>query len=209
MGRPKGTYSALRNDRRAALLTAIRTRLTEPNRPPASLRELAAAADVSIPTLRHYFGRRDDLIDALLTALGREGREHVARVVRADLPFHASITDYVEYVRQGFRFGLAEIHTLGLREGLRQDRLGPVYLETILEPTIQSLEARLRLHQEKGDMRITDTRVAALQLLSPLLIVFLHQKELCGIRVRPLNIDAFCKDHIDNFIRCFATESAV
>jgi AcrR family transcriptional regulator len=206
MARPKGTSGALYEARRAALLGAIRMRLVAPNQSPASLRELAAAAGVTIPTLRHYFGKREDLIEALLVELGREGKAHVAHVAHADLPFYASITAYVAYVRLGFRYGLAEIHTLGLREGLRQDRLGPAYLNAILEPTIQSLETRLSLHQAKGDMRASDTRVAALQLLSPLVIVFLHQNELCGDRVRPLDIDAFCADHVDNFVRCFAVE---
>jgi AcrR family transcriptional regulator len=203
MARPKGTPSALHEERRAALLAAIRERLVQQNQPPASLRELAAAAGVTVPTLRHYFGKRDDLVAALLADLGRQGEAHVARVAVADLPFRDSIADYVAYVRLGFRFGLSEIHTLGLREGLRQDRLGPAYLNAILEPTIQSLETKLRLHQVKGDMRASDVRVAALQLLSPLILVFLHQNELCGDRVRPLDIDSFCADHVDNFVRGF------
>ncbi len=203
MARPKGTPGALHLERRTALLAAIQARLVEPNRPPASLRELAVAAGVTIPTLRHYFGKREDLVEALLVSLGKEGEAHVARVAHANLPFRESVADYVAYVRLGFRYGLAEIHTLGLREGLRQDRLGPAYLNTILEPTIASLETRLRLHQEKGDMRVSDTRVAALQLLSPLVIVFLHQNELCGDKVRPLDVDAYCAAHVDNFVRCF------
>jgi AcrR family transcriptional regulator len=203
MARPKGTTSALHQDRRAALLEAIRARLVQANRPPASLRELAAAAGVTIPTLRHYFGKRKDLVAALLADLGRQGEAHVARVAVADLPFRESITDYVAYVRMGFRFGLSEIHTLGLREGLRQDRLGPAYLNAILEPTIQSLETKLRLHQDKGDMYTCDVRVAALQLISPLVLVFLHQNELCGDQVRPLDIDAFCAEHVENFVRGF------
>jgi AcrR family transcriptional regulator len=182
---------------------AMRARLVERNQPPASLRELAAAAGVTIPTLRHYFGKRDDLVAALLADLGQQGEAHVARVATADLPFRESIADYVAYVRLGFRFGLSEIHTLGLREGLRQDRLGPAYLDAILEPTIQALETKFALHQAKGDMRMCDTRVAALQLLSPLVIVFLHQNELCGDRVRPLDIDGFCTDHVENFLRGF------
>jgi AcrR family transcriptional regulator len=203
MARPKGTPSALHEERRAALLAAIRERLVQQNQPPASLRELAAAAGVTVPTLRHYFGKRDDLVAALLADLGRQGEAHVARVAVADLPFRESIADYVAYVRLGFRFGLSEIHTLGLREGLRQDRLGPAYLNAILEPTIQSLETKLNMHQAKGDMRPCDVRVAALQLLSPLVLAFLHQNELCGDRVRPLDIDSFCTDHIDNFVRGF------
>jgi AcrR family transcriptional regulator len=206
MARPIGSNRAHYDARRHALLAAMLSRLTAQNAPPASLRELATAAGVTIPTLRHYFGKRDDLVEALLIDLGRQGEAHVAHVAHADLPFRDSIAAYVDYVRLGFRFGLAEIHTLGLREGLRQERIGPAYLNTILEPTIQSLETRLRLHQEKGDMRPSDTRVAALQLLSPLMIVFLHQNELCGDQVRPLNIDAYCVAHVDNFVRCFAAE---
>jgi AcrR family transcriptional regulator len=209
MARPSGSNSATHDARRARLLSGVRARLTAANLPNASFRELAAAAGVTIPTLRHYFGKRDDLVEALLFDLGREGEPHVARTARADMPFRASISDYVAFVRLGFRHGLAEIHTLGLREGLRQDRLGPAYLNAILEPTIQSLETKLCLHQEKGDMRVCDTRVAALQLLSPLVIVFLHQNELCGDTVRPLDIDAYCTAHVDNFVRCFAAEGTL
>jgi AcrR family transcriptional regulator len=206
MSRPVGSNGATHDARKASLLAGVRQRLTAANLPSASLRELATAAGVTIPTLRHYFGKREDIVEALLVDLGRQGEPHVARTVRVDLPFRDSIADYVAYVRAGFQYGLADIHTLGLREGLRQDRLGPAYLNTILEPTIQSLETKLRLHQEKGDMRVTDTRVAALQLLSPLVIVFLHQTELCGDTVRPLDIDAYCAAHVDNFVRCFAAE---
>lgn len=209
MSRPKGSNTASYEARRISLLAGVKQRLTAANLPSASLRELAAAAGVTIPTLRHYFGKRDDLVEALLVDFGRQGEPHVARTARADMAFRESIADYVAYVRLGFRYGLADIHTLGLREGLRQDRLGPAYLNTILEPTIQSLETKLRLHQEKGDMRISDTRVAALQLLSPLVIVFLHQNELCGDQVRPLDIDAYCAAHIDNFVRCFAAQGSV
>jgi AcrR family transcriptional regulator len=203
MARPKGTTSGQHEARRAALLDAIRTRLVAPNQTPASLRELAAAAGVTIPTLRHYFGKREELVAALLEDLGKQGTAHIAHVAVATLPFAASITDYVAYVRMGFRFGLAEIHTLGLREGLRQNILGPAYLNAILEPTIQSLEAKLQLHQDKGDMRHCAVRVAALQLLSPLILVFLHQQELCGDTVRPIDIDSYCAEHVENFVRCF------
>jgi AcrR family transcriptional regulator len=106
------------------MFNAIRARLVLPNQPLASLRELAAAAGVTIPTLRHYFGKREDLVAALLADLGRQDEAHVARVAVAELPFREPIADYVAYVRLGFRFGLSETHTIGLREGLRQDRLG-------------------------------------------------------------------------------------
>jgi AcrR family transcriptional regulator len=204
MARPIGSSAQDHDERRSALLAAIAKRLVLRDCPQASMRELASAAGVTVPTLRHYFGKRDDLIFALLVDLGSKGAPHIERVARVELPFRESIADYVNYLRQGFRVGLAEIHTIGLREGLRQQQLGPAYLNAILEPSIQALEARLRVHQAKGEMRACDERIAALQLLSPLLIVFLHQDELCGTQVRPLDIDAYCTRHIDNFLRSFS-----
>ena len=79
MSRTKGARSAGHEERRAALLKAFRERLLARNLPPPSLRELAAAAGVTIPTVRHYFGRREDLIEALLADLGDRGQVYLAR----------------------------------------------------------------------------------------------------------------------------------
>jgi AcrR family transcriptional regulator len=168
------------------------------------MRELAHSASVSVPTLRHYFGRREDLVLALLIDIGVQGAPHLEFARDAHEPFAESIHSYMRYCASGFSFGLDEIHTLGLREGLRHSRIGPGYLEALLEPTLQSIEDRLAVHQGRGEMRQSNLRYAALSLLSPLLFAFLHQNELCGVTIRPFDIDGFVAEHSSAFIRAYA-----
>jgi AcrR family transcriptional regulator len=203
MARRAGTPNPNYEERRSQLLAALRARLIQPDQPYPSMRELAVAAGVTVPTLRHYFGRRDDLVFALLIDIGLQGEEHLQWTRQVDLPFDESIMAYVNYVAMGFRFGLTEIHTLGLREGLRHSRLGPSYIEALLEPTLQSIEDRLTTHQERGEMRPANVRHAALSLLSPILVAYLHQHELSGVGVRSLDLDLFAADHATAFARAY------
>jgi AcrR family transcriptional regulator len=203
----KGAKSSGHAEKRAALLRAFRERLIARNMAPPSLRELAAAAGVSMPTVRHYFGRREDLIVALLEDFGAEGAEHLTRTSRADGPFAASVARLADDIAFGLTVGLSEIHALGLREGLRHDRVGPAYLVDVLEPTILAIEARFKRHQEEGEMRPGDTRAAAIGLLSPIIIGHFHQRELGGSTTRHLEMPAFLRDHVAAFVRGHAGEA--
>lgn len=205
MSRTKGARSAGHEERRAALLKAFRERLLARNLPPPSLRELAAAAGVTIPTVRHYFGRREDLIEALLADLGDRGQVYLARARDGSAPFPESIATLTQSILVGLTMGLSEIHALGMREGLRNDRLGPAYLEHVLEPTILAVEERLRQHQARGEMRPCDTRVAAVGLIAPMVIAQIHQRELGGCGTRPLDGPAFAREHVTAFLRAYSS----
>ncbi|OYW46883.1 MAG: hypothetical protein B7Z08_01615 [Sphingomonadales bacterium 32-68-7] len=206
MPRPKGAKSAGYDRRRAELLAAFRERLLARNLAAPSLRELAAAGGVTIPTVRHYFGRREDLIVALLEDLGVQGEAHLAHARDASAPFAESIERLVQSILTGLSMGLSEIHALGLREGLRHDRLGPAYLSHVLEPTVLAIEERLRQHQARGEMRPADTRVAALSLIAPQIVAQIHQRELGGCGTRPLNAQSSTREQIDAFLRAYAAE---
>lgn len=204
MVKTKGAKSSGHDQKRAALLRAFRERLIAPNLPPPSLRELVAAAGVSMPTVRHYFGRREDLVTALLQDFGRQGAVYLEQARTTDLPFDASIRALCQGVSIAFSYGLLDIHTLGLREGLCNDPVGPAYLDHVLEPTILAIEDRLKVHQQRGEMRPADTRVAALGLISPLLLGYLHQGELGGAQTRPLDKEQFLAAHCEAFFRAYA-----
>jgi hypothetical protein len=120
-------------------------------------------------------------------------------------PLAKSILDYLTYAAAGFRYArLGEIHALGLTEGLRHERLGPAYLDRVLEPSLASLQVRLAAHQAMGELRRDcDLRHASLALLSPLLVLFLHQKELNGSQSYPLDPDAFVREHAAAFVRAY------
>lgn len=203
MAKTKGAKSSDHAEKRANLLRRFRERLTARNLPPPSLRELAAEAGVTVPTVRHYFGRRDDLIVAVMEDFRIVGEPHLVQARLADWPFAESIDMLVRAIAVGLAMGVSELHAMGLREGLRHDRLGPAYLLQILEPTILAIEARLRQHQDRAEMRPGDTRTAAIGLLSPLVIAHFHQQELGGTQTRPLDRDAFLAEHIDAFVRAY------
>ncbi len=205
MVKTKGAKSVGHDEKRATLLRAFRERLIAPNLPPPSLRELVAAAGVSMPTVRHYFGRREDLVAALLADFGRQGAVYLERARSSELPFPESVKTLAQGISIALSSGLLEIHTLGLREGLCNDNVGPTYLDHVLEPTILAVEHRFLLHQQRGDMRPGDRRVAALGLLSPLILAHLHQWQLGGAGSRPLDAATFLEEHCAAFIRAYGT----
>lgn len=207
MARKQGARSIGYDARRASLIAAMHARLVARDQSPPSMRELAAAAGVTMPTLRHYFGKRDDVIIAVLEAIGQAGAIHLAEAAMSELPFAESIDVALRHGLAGLRQGLTEVHMLGLREAMGQQRIGPAYLHAILEPSLQAMEARLAAHQTRGEMRQGDARHAALALLAPLVLAGLHQTELGGDELRPLDLDALVADHAAAFVRGYAARA--
>jgi AcrR family transcriptional regulator len=172
-----------------------------------SLRDLAASADVTVPTLRHYFGGRSDLVDAIFEDLLRQGREGLRRQELTDQPFEESIRTYthdlVRALKKRHQVKLSDLFAVALAEGLVDASISPATLRHVLEPTIQTLEIRLRHHIDRGEMIETDTRAAALMLVSPVLMSVLHQDQLAGATLRPMCIDSVVDAVIDAFIRAY------
>ncbi len=108
---------------------------------------------------------------------------------------------FVQSVAFGWKNGVGAIHLLGLHAGLGHRQLGPAYVTEILEPTLQSAEARIARHIEKKGLAECDVRHAALALLSPLVLGLLHQDGLFGAKCRTLDLDAFLDDHVKQFLR--------
>lgn len=204
MARLQGTRNAKYEERRAELVRRLRRRLDQRGGPPPSWRELAAAAEVGLSTLTHYFGRREDIIQAVLEHDLASGAEPLSVMAQPSGPFAQSIADAVQHMAAGFRHGdLGAMYARGLVEGLRNETVGPAFLRTSLEPTLAAVERRLQEHIDRGEMDATDTRGPALALVSPVLLAFLHQKELGGCDVRPLHVDAFLSDHARAFVRAW------
>lgn len=208
MPRPKGSRNQDHAARRATLIAALRGRLRARG-PAPSLRELAAAAEVSVPTLRHHFGDRDGAVEAVLAddlAAGSGEGGPLAVAAAPSGPFAASVRDLLRHADAGFREGgLTEAHAAGLAEALRSERLGPRYLALALDPTLEAFAARLAEHQRRGEMRAdADPRAAALALLAPLVLARLHQDRLGGA---PLDVEAMLEQQAAAFAHGHAAES--
>lgn len=203
MGRPSGARGRDYDARRSEILHRMAQRLSTPDAMHASYRELVAAAGVSTSTLQHYFGRREDIVAAVLQQAQQSAAPHFTHLRNANGTLRESILEFLAYFRLGFdRFGVGDVHALGLVEGLRNTALGPIVVDAVLEPSIDALTARLCEHQKRGEMRAcSDPRHAALMLLAPGLFLMLHQRELGGAARHPADLDRFFAEHAEAFLR--------
>ena len=202
MGRPRGSRSEGYESRRREILKRLTLRLSQQDAMHASYRDLAEAAEVSISSLQHYFGRRADIVAAVLTQAHTLSAPYLAHMSQPSGSFEVSVRDALSYLRLGFeRFGLDDLHALGFAEGLRNREIGPVFVEQVLEPSIKAVTQRLSEHQRRGEMRPDeDARIAAILLLSPLVVVFLHQRDLGGRKKYPADLDAILALHARAFV---------
>jgi len=179
--------------------------------PRPSLRELASAAGVSVPTLRHYFGARTQVVDAIFEECLKLGREGLDAQRHSDKPFPESIHDYahalVEALGAESSIHLGDLFAVGLGEGLLDVAVSRSTLRHILEPTIAILESRLDSHVARGEMIDTDVKVAALMLISPLLVASLHQNQLQGDVERPMSLEATTDTVSAAFVRAYRSPS--
>jgi AcrR family transcriptional regulator len=207
MARTSGSRNRDYDDKRLALVKRLDPRLSDLSRARPSFREMAGAAGVSVPTLRHYFKNREGVLQAYLVWQGAEAARYRPLVATTEDPFERSIRRLLH----GSAFGLKDMgrirtHVVGLTEGLHNASVGPSYLQATLEPLLASVEQRLTLHVARGEMRAVDLRHAAISLLAPLLLAILHQRELGGTSVRQMDLDRFLEDHAAAFIRAYAAD---
>lgn len=201
MARREGSRDTRYEARRAAMIEKLQSRLGEAGATHASWRELAAAAGVSLSTLSHYFGKRDDVVRAVMEAELVKGAEPLTIMATPSGPFAMSIRDAVLHLVAGLSWGgLSRSYATGLVQSLRHPTLGPAFLGLSLEPTLQAVETRLQAHIDRGEMH-GNARTGAIMLISPLLVAFLHQNELGGQTTRPLDLDSFAEALSVAFVR--------
>ncbi|MBX7113370.1 MAG: TetR/AcrR family transcriptional regulator [Myxococcaceae bacterium] len=174
----------------------------------ASFRVLAERAKVSPATLRHYFQDREGVFDAVFSHHRKKGQPYMQAAAQADV---GQVRDALRWllkgVVSGWQRGLGAVHGLGLGAGLGDARVGPSYVNEILEPTLQSVEARLQRHIDLGELKKTHVRYAALALLSPVVLGLIHQQGLFGAKCRPLDLGAFIDDHVEHFVGAYAVRA--
>ena len=207
MSRTQGSRNAQFAERRQALLAKARERLSLQTGEAPSFRELALASGVSVATLRHYFGTREALVKAVFEQALEGGQRHLERArapEAAAVGLEDSLRAFLTRVVTGWTQGIVgDLHRIGLAEGLRNPHTALDYLNDVLEPTLQALETRLAGLVAQGSIVECDTRLAALMLLSPLLLALLHQHDLGGTRCRPLSIPALIDEHVKVFVRAY------
>lgn len=203
MSRPVGTRNPDYEARRRALALAASAALIDADGQPTSLNQLARAAGVTVPTLRHYFGDHDGVVSAALAEAEVQGKPYTEALADpGPLGLEDSLQAFAINLELGWSLGLGHLFASALTHGLAHAVRGPAVVDHLLEPTLQALEARLGVHRDRGELVASvDLRAAALALLSPLLLAQLHQVGLDGRRCRPLDLVAFREAHLAAWIR--------
>lgn len=208
-GRPAGSRSEDYDEKKRELARQV-LRAVVAERGTPSLRELARAAAVSIPTLKHYFGDRSGAIAAALRTVEEDARDHLRGVASpGDAEPASSLRAMALELAGAWReFGVGALFAAGMAAGVADPAAGPGYLDGVLEPTMRAVEQRLRVHAERGELRMAagedfEIRTAALAFLSPVIVALLHQHDLSGARCRPLDIPAFLERHVERFVEAY------
>jgi AcrR family transcriptional regulator len=207
MARPKGSRDRDYDLRRQSLIAMARAHLSTPAGRNASWRDLAAACQVSVSTMNHYFAGRAALIAAILEQAEQEGARYLAIAQTPSGPFDRSVADLVWMLSLGLQRGVLALQVIGLAEGFGDQSIGGAYLMHHLEPSLEAIGSRLRAHIAAGEMIECDTRLAALELLSPLLVAHLHQTALGGHEKFPLSISGFLDHHTAHFVRSYGKQA--
>jgi len=205
MSRTSGARNADFEERRWALARKVRPTVFSDRGARVSLRELATAGGTSVSTLKHYFQNRSGVLQAVLESQRIDAAPFLAMAsIPTDPNLRRSLEQYVAGLREAwFVHGVGNIEARSLAAGLSESALGPAYVNSILEPLLQSFEQRLQAHVQRAQMAPCNERFAALQFLSPVVLGLLHQDSLSGKTCRPLDLDAFLAKHLDVFVSAY------
>jgi AcrR family transcriptional regulator len=201
MSRPAGRRNADFDASRVELLDRILHSVAQsPHR--SSFAELAEVSGVARTTLRHYFGSREELLQAMLEHMEVLGqRAEKLHPEKQGLPLEDALRERLRGLVFAWRVGVGALFVAGLLWGLGDEKLGPIYVRSLLEPLLVRCERQLGELLGAQGMTEERARHAALALLSPVILALLHQESLYGVKCRPLDIDAFIEEHLQSFLR--------
>lgn len=192
MARPKGVRNADFEEKRHALVTRLTDFALNNDAERLSLRQFAIAAEVTEPTLRHYFGDRTHMIIEILKEIGERGEVYMSLAAAPESQVVAALQSYYDLSGAGLQHGGFErAHLFGLLEGAADPELGEAYLRYLLEPSLKAVESKIGATPEFRDAPPEKVRTAALMVFAPLLLYALHQKTLGGRKLRPLALEHF------------------
>lgn len=209
MARTKGARNADYEAKRRELLGRLLPRFVDRTQGRPSFRQFAAAAGVTMPTLKHYFGDRSDVVAAVLEDYRRQGEPRLQLVAQPAGDFETSIREFAHELVNGLQASdgavrLGDVVSASLAEGLIDPEISPIALSCILNPAIEALERRLRAHIARGEMRETvDVQAAAIALLAPILLAVLHQDQMQGAGRQPIALLVLAGEVASAFVRAY------
>lgn len=193
MARTKGSANKDNAARKKEILDGIWNAMRNSKGKPLSWREMASAGGVGPATLSHHFGKRDDVVAAVLAAKRDEGAEPLAILATPSSDdLEKSLNDALAHMIIGLtQFDVGDLVGLGLAEGMYHELIGPQFVRDGLEPIIEGVTKRLEAHEAAGHLKAgKDLRRAAIILAAPVLLTYAHQMLLGGNVVSPTDLEA-------------------
>jgi len=193
MPRPAGVRNHNFEAKRTALLdTLTEFALSDDLRRP-SLRQFALAAGASEPTLRHYFRDRQGVVMAILEHIHARGVP-LWEIIKTGSPDTATaVTEYFRVTEAGLTHGgFARAHAFGIIEGMADETVGQAYLEFLLDPALEAVSQKMKATPGRPETK-DERRASAFMMLSPILVMTLHQQLLGGKEASPIDTDSFMK----------------
>jgi AcrR family transcriptional regulator len=190
MVRPTGVRNHDFEQKRTTLVEGLtRFAVTAELRRP-SLRQFAKAVDVSEPTLRHYFKDRQGVVVAILEHMGTFARSIRGGLAAPSDSITSAVKDYYAVATPGPPFELyTRAHAFGLIEGIAEDSAGKAYLKYMLEPSLTVITDKLARTPGSAKSAL-ELRAAAFAILSPLILMGIHQTLLGGAEEAPIDSQA-------------------
>jgi AcrR family transcriptional regulator len=193
MPRPAGVRNHDFEAKKTALLdTLSEFALNDDLRRP-SLRQFAIAAKASEPTLRHYFRDRQGLVIAILQHIHQRAIP-LWDVIATGAPDTATaVEEYFRVTEAGLTLGgFARAHAFGIIEGMADEKVGQAYLEFLLDPALKAVSDKMDATPGKPET-LDERRASAFMMLSPILVMTLHQQLLGGKEASPVDTGSFLK----------------
>lgn len=209
MGRATGALNRDHAATRAELARKVAQHLLTNGGSLPSLRTLAVGVGVDPGTLRHYFADRRGVVQAAMETLLPLGEDQKVRALAlSELPVREALVTLLSRIAKAWGGLLGGMHATGFVEGMVDGEVGQTYVRTMLEPTLATVEALLERYHARNTLSVPDVRLAALALMSPVLMACFHQFQLGGRSCRPLDLDAFVEGHVDGFLRGYAARQS-
>ena len=191
MPRPAGVRNHNFEAKRTALLDTLTEFALQDDLRRPSLRQFALAAGASEPTLRHYFRDRQGVVIAIL------GHIHTRALPLWDIiktgadDTATAVAEYFRVTEAGLTHGgFARAHAFGLIEGMADEAVGQAYLEFLLDPALEAVSAKMDATPGRPETE-TERKAAAFMMLSPILVMTLHQQLLGGKDASPIDTNGF------------------
>lgn len=193
MPRPAGVRNHDFEAKRSALLDALSEfALSDDLRRP-SLRQFAIAAKASEPTLRHYFRDRQGLVIAILQHIHTRAVPLWDVIATGAADTATAVQEYFRVTEAGLTHGgFARAHAFGIIEGMADEKVGQAYLEFLLDPALEAVSKKMAETPGKPETE-SERRASAFMMLSPILVMTLHQQLLGGQEASPVDTQGFLK----------------